>query len=191
VKTVILVCHAQVDETNPLVADIDRILTPDGEKAAAQLADQLVDLKTEINVLLSSPAVGARSTADAFSAKLSVLIQTDRRIFDAGVQDLQDVVRSLDNRHETIILVGHNPSLSEFVRYLTDRRDDDLPPASAAVVDLAVNGWRHVVIGKGMLRATLLPKVEEVPVEVPEETPQAASRNWKDLLYFWRDKPSA
>lgn len=187
-KTLILVSHAKADETDPLMDDCIRPLSPAGERAAASLADQLAvqlaELESPVDVLLSSHSVCSRSTAEAIASKLSLEVLIDRRLYDGGVQDLHDAVHSLDYRHNTVVMVGHNPTLSEFARYIMDARRDDIPYASAVVVELAINTWRQIFLGKGLFRTQLFPAVEVVE-EVEQEPPQP--RGWKDRLCHWLD----
>lgn len=188
-KTLVLVHHAAADDSNPLVSDIERTLSPSGERAAVALAGQLAELGLNANVLLSSHAVSSRATADEIAAKLSLKTLIDRRLYDGGVIDFQEMVRSLDHGYDVAVLVGHNPSLSEFMRYLTDAERADIPLGSAVVIELAVNIWRHVVIGKGFFRTALIPPVEVVE-EVKEETHPPPPRGWKDRLCHWLDLKS-
>lgn len=176
--------HAEADRSDPLAEETVRPLSPAGERAVASLAEQLAGLGLAADVLLSSQAVCSRATAGIIAAKLSLKVLIDRRLYDGGVVDFQEVVRSLEHSHNTAILVGHNSSLSEFMRYLTDANREDIPPGSAVIVDLAINIWHHVFIGKGLFRTQLFPP-EEV-VEIKEDAPPPP-RGWKDRLCHWLD----
>ena len=63
------------------------------------------------------------------------------------------LVRGIDERCSTVILVGHNPGVSQFLRYLTDEHYGDLSIASVAVVELPIRVWRHTFDGKGVLKS--------------------------------------
>ena len=145
------------------------------------LANQLARLEFRIDGLISSPAVRALSTAEAFSKKMNLPVQTDKRIYEAGAMDLQAVVRELDDRYSTVVLVGHNPGVSAFIRHLTDEPYADLPPAGLAVIDLPLKCWRHTFEGKGLLKNSLSPKNE--PLGVQTGCPDLP---WKDRIRFWR-----
>jgi phosphohistidine phosphatase len=163
-KTLILVRHAQSDKSDPSLRDSDRPLTRHGESDASAMADRFAELGLRVDALISSPAVRALSTAEAFSKKLSLPVKTDARIYEAGVQELLETVRSFDSLHSTVMLVGHNPGLSEFLRYLTDENYADLPTSGIAVVDIPQKSWRHTVEGTGMLNSSLNPKDERFGV---------------------------
>lgn len=181
--------HAKADESDLLMDDCFRPLTPAGERAAASMADQLAvklaELEMSVDVLISSHAVCSRSTAEVISSKFSIEGQIDRRLYDGGVQDLHDAVHSLDYRHNVVIMVGRNPTLSEFFRYITNTSHDDIPFASAVVVELAVNTWRQIFLGKGLFVGQLFPAVEVVEEVQNEPPPQP--RGWKERLCHWLD----
>lgn len=160
-KTLILVRHAKSDRKNdPTIEDFDRPLNARGEQDASLMAERLAESGLRIDALVSSPALRARSTAGAFSRKLNLPLQTDKCIYEAGVTQLLKTVRSFSDQHSAVILVGHNPGLSEFLRYLTDENYADLPTAGVAVVELPLKFWRYTFEGKGFLKDSANPKDE-------------------------------
>jgi phosphohistidine phosphatase len=153
VKTLILVRHAESDKGNPSLNDFDCPLNSHGARDARILAERMAGSGLRIDALISSPAVRALATAEAFAIKISIPVQTDECIYEAGANELLALVRGIDERCSTVILVGHNPGVSEFLRYLTDEHYADLPTASVAVVELPVRAWRHTFAGKGILKS--------------------------------------
>jgi phosphohistidine phosphatase len=151
-KTLILVRHAKSDKTDPSLRDFDRPLGQNGERDALVVAERVAALGLRVNMLISSPAVRALSTAEAFAEKLSLPVKPDGRIYEAGVKQLLAVVHGIDDRHSTAVLIGHNPGLSEFLRYLTDENFADLPASGVAVINLPLKSWKHTFDGKGILK---------------------------------------
>lgn len=164
-KTLILVRHAKSDKSDPALNDFDRSLNRRGSRDALAMAERFMDLGLRIDALISSPAVRAFSTAEAFAQKLFLPIQAEQRIYEAGVSELLAVVRGLDDPLSTVMLVGHNPGLSEFLRYLTDENFSDLPTTSIVVVDIPVKAWRHTFSGRGVLKSRLSPGNESIGVQ--------------------------
>ena len=152
--------HAESDKGNPSLNDFDRPLNSHGERDARILAERMAGSGLRIDALISSPAVRALATADAFSQKLSIPVQTDEHVYEAGVNELLALVRGIDERCSSVILVGHNPGVSQFLRYLTDEHYADLPTASIAVVEIPVRAWRHTFDGKGVLKSNASPGAE-------------------------------
>lgn len=180
-KTLILVRHAKSDWKNdPTIEDFDRPLNHRGERDAPAMAKRVAEIGLRVDVLISSPALRALSTAEALAKKLNLLVQIDQRVYEAGVHDLLTVVRGFDDHQSNVVLVGHNPGLSEFLRYLTDENYADLPTAGVAVVELPLKSWRYTFEGKGVLKNSLCPKREELGMK------NAPALSWADRFRFWR-----
>ncbi len=175
-KTLILVRHAQTIRDHSALSDFDRPLSRSGQRDAFVLAERFADIGLRVDALISSPAVRALSTAEAFAQKLSRPVQTDQRVYNAGVPELLETVQSFENGRSTVVLVGHNPGLSEFLRYLTEENYADLPVAAMAVVDIPVKVWRHVFAGKGVLKNGLCPNAESPGARRNDTVPGRADR---------------
>src|SRR5579862_976227 len=128
-KRLILLRHAEAQSQRPGLADIDRTLSDHGRTEALDAADCLLRAAVRIDALLASPALRAKETALIVAAQLdfnrelqfeSVLYQGDAA---ALLQPLQRCGPSV----ETVLMVGHNPSLSVLARQMAS----DLPIATA------------------------------------------------------------
>jgi len=177
----ILVRHAKADKNNPSIKDVDRPLNRCGGRDAAVMAERMAALDLHVEALISSPALRAQMTAEAFAQKLQLPVQADERMYEGGMNELLAVVRNVNDRHSMIALVGHNPGLSEFLRYLTDENYADLPAAGIAVVELPLKSWRHTFEGKGVLKNRLAPKEETSGLRPGEPV-----LHWRDRYRIWQ-----
>lgn len=180
-KTLILVRHAKADKVDPALRDFDRPLGQNGERDARVMAERVAALGLRVDMLISSPAVRALSTADAFAKKLSLPVNPDTRIYEAGVKQLLDVVHGIDDHHGTVVLVGHNPGVSEFLRYLTDENFADLPTSGVAVIDLPLKSWRHTFDGKGILKDSI--NLNDKYLGIRSGAPV---HDWKERYRLWQ-----
>lgn len=163
------------------MGDFDCPLSLNGEREAVATAKMLSGLGSRVDLLVSSPAICAHSTAEALAAELHLPIQPDKRIYGAGADELLAVVRGFDDRHNLAALVGHDPGLSEFIRFLTDEKYADLTSSAAVIIDLPLKSWRHTFGGKGVLKKHFSPKGQELGFL--HGGPQL---RWTDRLRFWR-----
>jgi phosphohistidine phosphatase len=174
--------HAKSDQKgDPAIADFDRPLSRRGERDAPKMAERLAASGLRVDALVSSPALRAKTTADAFAAALSLPVQTDERIYEADVLALQETVRGFDDHLSTVAVFGHNPGFSDFLRYLTEEPYADLPTAAVAVVELPLKSWKHVYQGKGFLKTFLAPRRDEIG-RLHYTPPQTLT----DRFRFWR-----
>lgn len=108
-----------VDHGDPGFADDERPLTPEGEKRVKQVARGLLRLDLGVDRILSSPLPRARSTAEIVADVLE--IQEQLEIVDVlrPSSSASTVREWLGTRSEArIMLVGHNPALSDLIGLL-------------------------------------------------------------------------
>jgi phosphohistidine phosphatase len=162
-KTVILVRHGKAGWSHPEQDDMDRPLLPRGEKESMQMAEVFSDLDIEVHMLLSSPALRAQSTAKRFADQLALPVETDERLYDGTDSELLDVIQETDEEFSSILLVGHNPGLSDLLRDLLDAGSENLSSASVAVLDFDVAEWEDIHSGGGTLVYLLSPRALDRP----------------------------
>jgi len=152
-KTIILVRHAKSSWKDPSLDDFDRPLNKRGKKNAPFMGKKLKELKVMPDLVLSSPAKRAKKTAIAVAKALDYpkkKILYFNKIYHASAQYLFELLKSLDDEHETIMLFGHNPSFNGFVDMLLKRNPIyNIPTTGVCCIKFEVNQWQKVEEGKG------------------------------------------
>jgi len=120
-KTVLLVRHAKSGKDDPTLADRDRPLNERGLRDAPLMGGRLAQRGLHPDLILTSPARRALSTAqliaDALGQPRSDIV-INERLYEATLPALLATVRSTDDRHRTLMLVGHNPEISALAHLL-------------------------------------------------------------------------
>jgi phosphohistidine phosphatase len=151
-KTVLLLRHAKSSWNNAKLLDFERPLNERGRAAAKSIGRYITRHKLNPDLVLSSPAVRARETADLVlkSARLQVEIRQDERIYEAGPLRLLEVVSQIDEDKKNVLLVGHNPGMEELLQRLTGQ-EAHMPTATLAKIKIVVKSWENVLQEKGKL----------------------------------------
>ena len=156
-RTLSVVRHAHAEPARPGQDDSERPLSARGQREAGLAAvafARTVD-KQEVPLLLASPSRRTRATAEEFARALGLdpsSVRLDDRLYLASVDGLFDVLQGADDPQHHIVLIGHNPGLSDFVRALAgDATVTDLPPAAVKRFDCALRGWRNLTASSGKL----------------------------------------
>ena len=147
-----LLRHAVAEDRAKSGRDADRELTEDGHKRARDVARGLAELEPGIELVLTSPYVRARQTAEPAAKALrlaSKLRETGSLEPASDPQEILDEVRA--EKVEAVLLVGHEPHLGTLLgRLVSGRAGLEMPMRKAAVARLTWTGS-----GPATLRALL------------------------------------
>jgi len=129
-KTLFLIRHAKSSWADPSLPDKKRPLNKRGRRDAPFMAKLMVEKKIKPDLILSSPAVRALTTAQYFAQAQDIpLSRIDVRepIYASFVNDLVAMVQGLDNDHSIVFLFGHNPEFTSFTNRFSDQYIDNVP----------------------------------------------------------------
>ncbi|APZ42376.1 SixA phosphatase family protein [Acidihalobacter ferrooxydans] len=160
-KTLTLLRHAKSSWNHPDLDDFERPLNARGRHDAPLMGHRLAARATPPDRLLSSPAVRARATVEAVAQALGFPLDAvawEPRIYAATRERLLTVLREQPDTANHLLLVGHNPGLTELANALTGDTLDNLPTASAYILDLPIEHWRDIAYGQGTRIAFIRPK---------------------------------
>jgi phosphohistidine phosphatase len=145
--------------------DFQRPLKKRGRRNAEQVGAWLLQQGLAPTYVLTSPATRALTTTGYCCRSMGIAaeqIKEERRIYDASVTDLLDVLKESPAESDRIMLVGHNPSLEGLLLWLADEtisRPADgklLPTATLARLTLSC-GWSELDQGCAHLESIVRP----------------------------------
>jgi len=145
VKTLTIVRHAKSSWNNPALSDRDRPLNKRGERDAPVMGKRIADAGIRPSLIVSSPANRAWTTARIFAEQLSYpmeFLQRENELYLASLEDLLDVVAAQDNGFNSLMIVGHNPGLTDFVNYLSPGLTNNLPTSGVISVNIDQDNWK-------------------------------------------------
>jgi phosphohistidine phosphatase len=160
-KMLYITRHAKSDWNNPELNDFDRRLNERGERDAPAMGEKIKGLGIAIDQILSSPAERALATSKRIANVLAYpesKIATDLRLYHARKETLLLVSRELENTSQSIMLVAHNPGLTDFVNCLVNQSIDNIPTCGIAAVKFTVATWQALNWGDGKLMFFHFPK---------------------------------
>ena len=160
-KYLFLTRNAKSSWSNPGLADIDRPLNERGKKAAPFMGKLIMDKGEKPELLISSPAYRAFSTAKAFGEAMGLVendIIINRTIYGAGAQQLLELVQNQDDLNKSIMLFGHNPTFTSFVNFLTSSNIMNVVTCGVVRIDFECSSWTDIDFGSGRLAYYEYPK---------------------------------
>ena len=146
-KTLYLVRHAKSSWDDPDLSDFDRPLNTRGEKDAPKMGQRLNAQGVIPDGIYSSPAVRALTTGKIIAEIVGYpvnSIHTDRNLYHADEDVLLITVRSIPDSFDHVMIVGHNPGLTEFANELIPSTIDNIPTTGIVAIQLNSNSWKAV-----------------------------------------------
>ncbi len=167
-KTLVLLRHAKSAWDNADLPDIERPLSPRGQKAEPLMGARLKKEGYRPDVVLCSTAARARETLDLIADALpkKAKVQHLKELYMAVPREMLNAVAKVPDSAETVMLVGHNPGIGSLAGWLAGQGDSEtlsrmrrkFPTAAAAVIAFDVARWADVAGEGGTLVAFLRPR---------------------------------
>ncbi|MGC9346928.1 MAG: SixA phosphatase family protein [Anaerolineae bacterium] len=144
-KTLLILRHAKSSWKHTDIPDHDRPLKKRGKRDAPRMGRLLVELDLVPQLILSSTAKRARTTAKlvARACDYQGEIRLEHALYQAGPMGHIRVLQGLDDAYGRVMVIGHNPGLEVLLEVLTGT-SEWLPTAALAQVRLPVASWSDV-----------------------------------------------
>lgn len=145
-KTLYLIRHAKSDWAIEHLSDIDRPLNARGYSDAQKMSTVLKQKNILPDFIISSPAVRAFSTALIFCRNLNhdpKKILLDKNLYDTNVKDYLNSISKIDDRHQTVFLFGHNPTITNTANTLTTSITEEMPTCCIAGIQSNQSHWKE------------------------------------------------
>ncbi len=147
-KRLTLMRHADARFKDAGLTDLERPLSRRGSGAAEAMAQRLIALKLAPDLLLASPARRAQQTAQVLSRELSLTARRVLRedaLYLASAADLLGIARRTGPRVAHLMVVAHNPGLSELVEQLLPEGEaQSLATAAFCSMEFGCGEWQEL-----------------------------------------------
>ncbi|MEA3352750.1 MAG: histidine phosphatase family protein [Campylobacterota bacterium] len=142
-KKLYLVRHAKSSWKDITLDDFDRPLNKRGKKDAPFMAKLIKEQRIIPDILISSPANRAKTTAQTFHKILNLKknILFDKKLYFASLEEIEDTVTHIDDKYDTVFIFSHNPTLNEFIEKHLEIYDN-LPTCGIAGMVCETNSWK-------------------------------------------------
>ena len=145
-KSLSIIRHAKSSWSSQVATDLERPLNKRGRRDGPIMAKRFAARHESLDLLVSSPAARAFSTALYFADALGLgddEVLVEEGLYHAGTRDVLRFIGMLDDSINRAALVAHNPTLTDLVNTLSDLQLTNLP--TCGVVDLIFESesWRE------------------------------------------------
>lgn len=156
VKELLLARHGEAVAPSFTTDDAQRSLTPGGIQQVERLGRTLAINKQQCDYLVHSPAKRCAHTAAILAQQLTSKSCTAvPSIYQASREDLFREILQFPSEVNRVILVGHNPAITQLAAYLTGAPHLMFSPGMMARIHFTDQEWEDVSKGTGTLEEVL------------------------------------
>lgn len=150
-KRLTLVRHGQAESKSPQGSDFDRRLTQQGQTEARELGRRLQPQWIP-DLLITSSAQRARQTAQILAGEIQLPAhhgEENQRLYLAASLTILELVQSVAEPVTHLMIVGHNPGISELARALAPAAKlAELGTAEAYAMTFNIASWSDLDYGQ-------------------------------------------
>lgn len=159
-KTIYVVRHAKSSWDISDIPDIKRPLLEKGKTRTKKIVDYLLGSNIKVDYIISSHAVRALDTAKilAHALKCEKEIKIDSQLYYSDGNRILNHFFDLPDRFQSVMIVGHNPALSDFVNHYLRNPIDNLPTSGIVSISFETDRWEEVPIARHKVNFVLFPK---------------------------------
>src|SRR5262249_42409731 len=165
VKRLFLLRHAKSAWDDPALRDRDRPLAPRGRKAAKRVGRWAKPHGVTPQLVVCSSAIRAKQTLQRVLPSIGEPdVWVEVTLYAAGGETLLSRIRALPDEADEVMLVGHNPGLTEVLLLLAapgklrKRAAVNVPTGALAELEADVARWADVAPGGARLAEFVLPR---------------------------------
>lgn len=150
VKKLYLVRHAEAAHNTS--DDFSRPLTPEGERVARHLGKWLDSHEINVDQLMCSTALRAKTTAELIDESLGKgSIALEPELYEASVRTFLRAINQISEEYNEVLVVAHNPAITYLAEYVSGQPLSNMEPGGIAILSFEKLAWEEVSEKNGYL----------------------------------------
>jgi len=144
-KKLFIIRHAKSSWKEENLDDFDRPLKKRGKKNASYMGEMLKEKHILPDIILSSPAIRAKTTADIIAKKVNYSkdILFNKNIYESNEATLHNLLREFNNKNKIAFLVAHNPELNMLADYYVGF-NENIPTCGIIEIEFDCKKWQDI-----------------------------------------------
>jgi len=160
-KALYIIRHAKSSWDYPQLSDEERPLNEKGIKRSNKLGNFLKSKDVLPDIMISSHANRAFHTAQLIAKKINFPeknIIIDRSIYSSSVDNIFSIIFGISDNYNSVIMIGHNPTFTNFSNYFLDDKIDNLPTSGMVYFEFETDNWNEIITSTKLKNYLILPK---------------------------------
>ena len=168
-KNLFLLRHCEAYHFEENKSDHEKQLNENGRKCARLLKNWFEKNNIVLDYILTSSANRTLTTANIIFSKYEYKVHQKKELYLCDYKEILKVLKFLDNNFNSVVIVGHEPSISESLKFLTSHCRPDLeyvteslyPTGGLSVINFNIKNWDKIDEKTGILDAFITPQYLE------------------------------
>ena len=155
-KKLLLLRHGNAASRLSNMSDYNRPLNNTGKQEITNIADKLKENNNLPELIVSSSAQRAISSAGIIQNKESIIKLSETEIlYSASIFEYIDILNTQKQELKSIMIVAHNPTISGFISKLTGKHLG-MGTGNLCILELDIEEWRNLDFNTNVINSTLL-----------------------------------
>lgn len=156
----LIVRHAKSCWEDPGVEDFNRKLNDRGKNDLKFMPIEIKLIFPEADLILFSPSKRTSKTFFKIQKKneWDADIESHHPLYLADLDTLLLYLKKIPTNIKKVVLIGHNPGLTELVNFLQKKQIENLPTLGVCHIQLKLKSWKTIKQNTGILKNFIYPK---------------------------------
>jgi phosphohistidine phosphatase len=184
-KLLILARHGTAQDKLKFPDDFKRALTGKGKAECEFAGGRLKEMQVMPDLIMSSPATRALSTAIIISNKINYpqnKIISVSPLYEGKLRDIVSLLRSINNSITSVMLVGHNPLFDELYAYLCERPSLSIKKGGVAGLILNIGNWTELNKNAGRYYFYISQKTNQTKTIMKSKKSNSSKKDLKEQI---------
>ena len=168
-KSLFLLRHCEAYQFEENKSDHEKQLNENGRKCARLLKNWFEKNDIILDYILTSSANRTLTTANIIFSNYENKISKKKELYLCDFKEILKEVKLLDNSFNSVVIVGHEPSISESLKFLISYCRPDLeyvakslyPTGGLSIINFNIANWNKIDEKTGILDAFITPQYLE------------------------------
>ena len=141
-KKLIIIRHCKSSWSDLNLNDFDRPLNNRGVQDGNLMSKELSKKIDKVDLLFSSSSKRTRLTADFFIEVINIKkINFMDELYHSSSENIINILKKISSTKKSVMVIGHNPGLTDLVNKLTSTNLYNLPTCGVAIINLNIKNW--------------------------------------------------
>ncbi|MCF6169386.1 MAG: histidine phosphatase family protein [Bacteroidales bacterium] len=161
-KTLYIVRHAKSSWDDFSLSDHDRPLSKTGIRKTGRIVEHLRKKGIKPGLFISSSALRAKTTAFQIAKGLGIpaeKVKIEKQLYHADTNSIYSILLDLPDDIDSVMIFGHNPTLTYFVNNYLRPEIDNLPTTGVVSIGFKTDKWEKIIDAKFRINFVVFPSM--------------------------------